>query len=80
MRVAIGESASNTRASSFLIPSGPRQKTLAGVGDKNADADHGKQCSNDLDHDDGPLRPAQTKRHGGPHSQKKSLRHNGVAV
>jgi hypothetical protein len=50
------------------------------VGHENADADHAKQCSNDLDHDDGPLRPARTKRHGRPHSQKKSPRISRIAA
>ena len=52
--------------------SGPRQETFARVGEENADADHAKECRNDLDHHDGPLRPAATKRHGRPNSQKNS--------
>jgi hypothetical protein len=46
------------------------------VGHEDADADHAQECCNYLDHHDGPLRPADTKRHGRPNSQKKSLRRN----
>jgi hypothetical protein len=59
--------------------SGSRQKTLAGVGHENADADHAKQCCNYLDHHDVPLGSAQTKRHRGPNSQKKSPGPHSIA-
>jgi hypothetical protein len=60
--------------------SGPRQKSLAGVRHENADADYAKKCGNDLDHHDGPLRPARTKRHGRPNSQKNSVGRNRIAA
>jgi hypothetical protein len=42
------------------------------MGEENTGADHAKQCCNDLDHHDGPLRPAETKPHRRPNSQKNS--------
>jgi hypothetical protein len=58
----------------------PRQKTLAGVGHENADADHAKECCNYLDHHNGPLHPAARKRHGRPNSQKNSVRRKCFAM
>src|SRR3979411_1359837 len=60
--------------------SGPREKALAGVGHEYADANHGKECCNYLDHRNGPQRSAETKRHGGPNSQKNSLRRKRFAM
>jgi hypothetical protein len=37
--------------------SGIRLQALQGVGQKNPDADHAKQCGNCLDHNNCPLRP-----------------------
>ena len=60
--------------------SGPREKTLAGVGHENADADHGKECCNYLDHRNGPLRSAETKRYRRPNSQKNSASRTRVPM
>jgi hypothetical protein len=60
--------------------SGSREKTLAGVGHKYADADHGKECCNYLDHRNRPLRSTETKRHGGPNSQKNSASRTRFAM
>jgi hypothetical protein len=79
MSVAIGRSTGKARTS-YSSVSRPRQKSLAGVGHENADTDHAKQCGNDLDHDDGPLRPARTKRHGRPNSQKNSVGRYRIAA
>jgi hypothetical protein len=79
MSTAICESTSKARTS-LSSASRPRQKSLAGVGHENADTDHAKQCGNDLDHDDGPLRPARTKRHGRPNSQKNSVGSDRIAT
>jgi hypothetical protein len=47
---------------------------------ENTDADHAKQCGNDLDHHDGPLCFARTKRHRRPNSQKKSAGCKRIAM
>jgi hypothetical protein len=49
------------------------------VGHENADADHAKQRCHYLDHHDGPLRPAETKRHRRPNSQKNSINRDRFA-
>jgi hypothetical protein len=41
--------------------SGIRLKALQGMGQKNPDADHAKQCGNCLDHNNCPLRPRGNK-------------------
>jgi hypothetical protein len=59
--------------------SGVRLKALQGMGQKNPDADHAKQCGKCLDHSNCPLCPAETKQHGRPNSQKDSMSRNGFA-
>ena len=72
VRAGPGASRREARAQNVRSASGPRQKTLARMGHENADAEHAKQCGNDLDHHNGPLLVAQTKRQRGANSQSNS--------
>lgn len=59
--------------------SGIRLKALQGVGQKNPDADHAKQCGNCLDHNNCPLRPRGHKTAWPAEQSKEFPEPNGFA-